>query len=215
MSRHANVSLLTLGLLAVLCSGCSGGGGTGAALTNTAPTAGFTLTPGAGDLTTIFSVDASGSSDAQDAASSLQVRWDWNGDGTYDTDFTTTKTATHQYATAGTYLLRLQVKNTGGLTATAAKTVVVKPTLTVIPNPVTLTLGQPQTFTAQVQGSATTTVTWQLQEAGEGSITTGGHYTAPQVPGTFHIIATCVADTTVSVTVPVLVQATSGTVTVQ
>lgn len=91
---------------------------------NTAPTASFTISPGAGDTTTNFTVDASGSSDAQDAASALQVRWDWESNGTW-TAYTTTKTATHIFATTGTRTITLQVKDTGGLTTTTTRTVTV------------------------------------------------------------------------------------------
>ncbi|RLF39739.1 MAG: hypothetical protein DRN21_03195, partial [Thermoplasmata archaeon] len=61
---------------------------------NTPPTACFTVSPPSGNLDTIFSFDASCSSDAQDPEPALQVRWDWENDGVYDTPYTTTKTAT-------------------------------------------------------------------------------------------------------------------------
>jgi PKD repeat protein len=92
--------------------------------TNTAPTASFTVTPSSGTLATSFSVDASASSDAQDAASALQVCWDWDNTGSWST-YTTTKTATHTYTTTGTHTIALQVKDTGGLTATTTRTVTV------------------------------------------------------------------------------------------
>ncbi|HEY3376632.1 MAG TPA: PKD domain-containing protein [Armatimonadota bacterium] len=91
---------------------------------NTAPTASFTLTPSTGTTATSFAVDAAGSSDAQDAASALQVQWDWVTNGTWTT-YTTTKTASHTFATAGTYTITLRVQDSGGLTATVTKQVVV------------------------------------------------------------------------------------------
>lgn len=182
---------------------------------NTPPTASFTATPTTGDVTTTFQYDASGCTDAQNAVSALQVRWDWEGDGTYDTAFSTTKTAQHAYATAGVYTVHLQVKDTGGKMATAEKTVTVKVKLTVTPVFVTLTLGQQQAFTAHVQGSTQTSVSWRVQETNGGSITDGGRYTAPLTAGTYHVIATSQADETVSVSVPVFVQGTIGTVIVQ
>ena len=70
---------------------------------NTAPTAGFTVNPSVGEIETVFSFDASISSDAEQAAEELEVRWDWENDGSYDTDYSTTKTADHQYNTGGLY----------------------------------------------------------------------------------------------------------------
>jgi formylglycine-generating enzyme required for sulfatase activity len=88
---------------------------------NQAPTARFSVNSLTGDTATVFSFNASASSDNEDTATALQVRWDWENDGTWDTGYTTTKTANHQYTTAGTYTVTLEVKDTGGLTATATK----------------------------------------------------------------------------------------------
>jgi len=95
------------------------------ALANQPPTANFTVTPTSGDTTTNFNLDASSSTDDKDPVTSLQVRWDWEDDGAYDTGWTTTKTASQQYTIAGTYTIKLEVKDTGGLTSTATKSVMV------------------------------------------------------------------------------------------
>lgn len=94
-------------------------------LTNTAPTASFTVDPTSGTTATTFNFDASGSSDNEDANAVLQVRWDWENDGTYDTNYSTTKTATHQYRTAGTYTVKLEVKDSAGLTNTTTKSITI------------------------------------------------------------------------------------------
>jgi hypothetical protein len=83
---------------------------------NTPPAPCFTIYPSQGDIATTFQCDASCSSDAQDLVSALQVQWDWENDGTWDTPYTTTKTATHKYTTPGTYTIRLRVRDTGLLT---------------------------------------------------------------------------------------------------
>ena len=90
---------------------------------NTAPIASFTIDPTSGITETTFTLDASGSTDNEDATSALQVRWDWENDGTFDTDYSTTKTATHQYGTIGIYKVMLEIKDSGGLTNTATITV--------------------------------------------------------------------------------------------
>ena len=71
-----------------------------------------------GTTATIFTFDASASTDNEDATSVLQIRWDWNNNGTYETNYSTTKTATHQYSTLGTHTVKLEVKDLDGLTNT-------------------------------------------------------------------------------------------------
>ena len=83
--------------------------------TNTAPTASFTVDPTSGTIDTIFTFDASGSRDNEDATSVLQVRWDWENDGVWDTNYSTTKTATHQYNAPSTKTVTLEVKDTNEL----------------------------------------------------------------------------------------------------
>lgn len=176
---------------------------------NSAPTASFTVTPASGTTATSFAFDASGSSDAQDAASALQVRWDWTNTGVWTT-FTTTKTAAHTFAAPGTYTVALQVKDSGGLTAIATKTVVVSPVpvaITVSPTTATLSVGKTATFTATVTNTTNTAVTWSVVEAAGGSVTSGGVYTAPAAPGAYHVRATSVADGTKTATATVTVQA--------
>jgi hypothetical protein len=92
---------------------------------STVPRASFTVSPVQGGSSTNFQVDASSCSDPQDASSVLQVRWDWTNDGTYDTPWTTAKTATHSYPVSGTYVIGLEVMNSIGLTNTTSRTVVV------------------------------------------------------------------------------------------
>lgn len=63
-------------------------------------------------------------------------------------------------------------------------------------------------LTAAVTGTSNTAVTWSVQEgASGGSITPSGLFTAPATPGTYHVIATSIADTTKSASTSVVVQA--------
>ncbi|MCF8302731.1 MAG: hypothetical protein K9I94_05590 [Bacteroidales bacterium] len=102
----------------VILSGETGG-------SNTPPTASFTISPGSGNTSTMFNLDASACSDNQDMTSQMEVRWDFDGDGTWDTEFTTDKTEDYQYSTEGTYTVRLEVKDTGGLTDIATQNITV------------------------------------------------------------------------------------------
>ena len=60
-------------------------------------------------------------------------------------------------------------------------------------------------FTATVTGSTDTAATWAVVEAGGGTITAGGVYTAPAAPGTYHVAATSHADPAKSATAAVAV----------
>src|SRR6266851_1420342 len=67
----------------------------------------------------------------------------------------------------------------------------------VTPHQTTVGLGGTVAFTAAVTG-ATSGVTWSVQEAGGGAVDGSGKYTAPAKTGTFHVVATSVADTPMS-----------------
>jgi formylglycine-generating enzyme required for sulfatase activity len=77
---------------------------------NQAPTARFTAN--AQGLVVAF--DASASTDPEDAVGSLQVCWDFEGNGAW-TDWSTTKTSNHTFPRAGTYVARCQVRDTAGV----------------------------------------------------------------------------------------------------
>ncbi len=92
---------------------------------NTPPTALFTVSPSGGTTSTNFAFDASGSTDNEDPTSNLQVRWDFDGDGSWDTDWNTNKTESHQYSNEDTYTAKLEVKDTEGLTDQYTKSITV------------------------------------------------------------------------------------------
>jgi len=92
---------------------------------NTPPVAHFVVTPPSGDVTTRFMFDAPGSSDLEDSSTILEVRWDFDGDGTWDTNWTTVKTKTNTFGVAGTYTGMLEVRDSGGLTNTTTVDVLV------------------------------------------------------------------------------------------
>jgi len=94
---------------------------------NDPPDASFTVTPTSGNVTTTFTFNASSTSDPEDSASVLEIRWDWEDDGSWDTSWATSKVAQHQYTNPGTYAARLEVRDTGGLTDNTLKQVTVSP----------------------------------------------------------------------------------------
>ena len=102
---------------------------------NTPPTAEFAVTPLTGDTNAVYSFDASSCSDKEDLLQALVVRWDWTSDGVFDTEWGEGKIATHQYAMPGKYTVTLEVRDTGGLTASVSHSIVVYPP---VPPPVTI-----------------------------------------------------------------------------
>ncbi|MGD2179294.1 MAG: hypothetical protein PVG71_15905, partial [Anaerolineae bacterium] len=62
---------------------------------------------------------------AEDSTTALQVRWDWQNDGIYDTGWSATKIATHAFSVQGSHTVRLEVRDTGGLTGGITRQVTV------------------------------------------------------------------------------------------
>jgi uncharacterized protein (UPF0262 family) len=79
------------------------------------------------------------------------------------------------------------------------------------PATATVTAGATQTFTASVLGTKNTAVSWRVNEANGGSITSTGVYTAPAMAGTYRITATSVADNKKSASATVTVTALDKT----
>lgn len=105
--------------------------------TNRPPVALFTVEPNSGDVMSDFEFNASSSFDYGEDQSTLEVRWDWENDGTWDTAWSTTKTAVHQYSSNGAKTAKLAVRDTGGLESTTTKTL----TVAEAPPVTTVTLG--------------------------------------------------------------------------
>jgi len=110
-------TLNTLLILSIFLISCS--------RENQAPVAAFTIEPETGTNETIFWFDASTSSDPDDAADDLMVRWDWEGDGTFDTQYAVKKRSDHKYSKPGTYQVILSVKDLRGLVDTVSRMLVV------------------------------------------------------------------------------------------
>jgi parallel beta-helix repeat protein len=124
---------------------------------NIRPIASFSVAPSTGSVNTTFTVNASQSSDVEDPLESLQVRWDWEDDSTWDTSWSKTKTSQHMYQNPGTHSIRLEVKDSQGLSNNTTRQVLVtnlpgnqSPTCTIeSPDP-----GSTIVNTTMIQGSA-------------------------------------------------------------
>ena len=92
---------------------------------NTPPTASFTISPTTGMMMgTIFAFDASGCYDAEDTLPWLSVAFDWENNGTLDTSWQNASSIQHyRFPRPGLMTVRMQVKDTGGLTDETTRTV--------------------------------------------------------------------------------------------
>ena len=108
--------LLFVSFIIICFSGCSDDKESNP--TNTNPVARFVVNRDSGYVMTQFVFDASSCTDAEDATSDLQVRWDWNNDGHWDSAFSTNKIEAHVFQHDSTYTVRMEVKDSGNLTAT-------------------------------------------------------------------------------------------------
>ncbi|MGQ0798113.1 MAG: SBBP repeat-containing protein [Methanobacteriota archaeon] len=69
-------------------------------------------------------VNASGSADAEYDKAWLDVRWDWEDDGIWDTNWSVRKEAIYEYDGPGTYTIRLEVRDKAGLRGSVTRQVV-------------------------------------------------------------------------------------------
>ncbi|MDD4646309.1 MAG: PKD domain-containing protein [Bacteroidales bacterium] len=78
------------------------------------------ITPYTGNPFTWFTLDATGTKDDEDSIETLKFRWDFNGDGTFDTSFGDSAICKHQFTELGTIRPVVEVQDTMGLTAQVA-----------------------------------------------------------------------------------------------
>lgn len=78
------------------------------------PTASFLRSSRFGNIYSTFFFDAWVSSDEEDMPSELKVKWDFDGDGSWDTQYSHDKYAEWTFTKPGIYLVRLKVQDTQG-----------------------------------------------------------------------------------------------------
>ena len=92
---------------------------------NHLPVATFEANTYRGDVNTVFQFDASMVRDEEDPVELLEIKWNWSNDANYDTEYSTTKTASHQYSEIGLYFPTVKVRDTKGMIDSLKKMVVV------------------------------------------------------------------------------------------
>jgi len=92
---------------------------------NKAPLARLVVTPGGGTAgITVFTLDASTSSDTEDPLTALQFRFDSDGNGGFSA-WSATPTHAQVYASPGTFTAAVEIRDSGGLVGFATAVVVV------------------------------------------------------------------------------------------
>ncbi|UCE81235.1 MAG: hypothetical protein JSV94_02080 [Methanobacteriota archaeon] len=89
-------------------------------LVNSPPVVSVESDQSQGDTSVIFDFDASSSYDAETSTTDLCARWDWNGDGGWDTDWLNSLEASHQFESPGTYIVVVEIMDGSGLTSTGS-----------------------------------------------------------------------------------------------
>ena len=109
----------------------------------------------------------------------------------------------------GTYHVVAAAHVNSAITDTATVTVQASGTVpvavTISPTAAALAAGATQTFACAVTGSADVACTFSVTEAGGGTVSAGGVYTAPATAGTYHVVATSHADNTKTATAVVTI----------
>ena len=90
-----------------------------------APHSAFTIDPPESNYLTEFTFDASSTFDDEDAFSSLQFRWDFEGDGVWDTNSSSDPIVKHTFKRLGNYSVRLSVTDPTKRIAVESKMLVV------------------------------------------------------------------------------------------
>ena len=121
-SEWDRLGILPYGMPCIEFRAASGAGA------NHAPVAEFYVTPDIGSGETVFVVDASPSWDPDGPDETLLVRWDWESDGVWDTDWSIDMTAAHSYSVSGVYSISLAVRDLYGAETHAEQTVLVDAT---------------------------------------------------------------------------------------
>lgn len=94
---------------------------------NRPPNAHFRVSIPTGNIQTQFYLDAWGSIDEETIPTELQIRWDFDSDGSWDTNYSLEKRIYHQFPEEGKYEITMEVKDNGNLTDQFTEIVNVSP----------------------------------------------------------------------------------------
>lgn len=90
---------------------------------NLPPVSKLTAFPSIGDTSILFEFNADESEDDRSFTIALQYRWDFDGDGVWDTEYSNNSAIAHQFKQPGNYNVAVEVKDIDGLSAIAGDSV--------------------------------------------------------------------------------------------
>ncbi len=108
---------------------------------NTAPVAAFVATRPLAGVGTVITFDASSSFDRETENAKLLVRWDVDGDGQWDTGFSTTKCVCKQFINLGTFTVALEVRDQRGWISSTSREIRIENQPPVVPLALSVTNG--------------------------------------------------------------------------
>jgi hypothetical protein len=115
------VSSDTIMAFVIDASGCRGSVDTLVYLIDLPPSPQFSFSPAAVKQGTTVAFDASASTDFETSREMLAYRWDFNGDGIFDTDFAPNPRASYTYRSSGTFRVTCEVRDAMKHTGTASR----------------------------------------------------------------------------------------------
>ena len=155
---------------------------------NTPPQAYLTVLPLFAQAGTEFELNATGCSDAETPYADLEVRWDWENDGVWNSQFSKNdKVITHVYTDAGPHVVRVEVRDGGLLTDAAVDSFLLLPATPVLlevdPHSAKTFPWRTIQFTAAAEDAygnrmRNPPVTWSLADPRAGTIDAEGLFTA-------------------------------------
>jgi uncharacterized protein (TIGR02145 family) len=90
------------------------------------PAISVSVSPESGNTTQTFTFDLSKSESKNGRSAKVFARWDWEGDGIWDTPFTKILSYTHRYYVPGTWRPKVEMTNMAGVSDTAGLTIQVE-----------------------------------------------------------------------------------------
>ncbi|MCB1047561.1 MAG: hypothetical protein KDC10_10210, partial [Calditrichaeota bacterium] len=90
------------------------------------PTAVFSLTPTLATTETLHTLNASASRPDPGVGSELQLRWDWEGDGIWDTPWSDEPILQHRFDRVDLHYIQLQTRNLRGMVAQTGRRLIVQ-----------------------------------------------------------------------------------------
>jgi PKD repeat protein len=144
---------------------------------NRAPNGGFTISQSPAKTNTSITFDASVSSDPDGTIAKYE--WDFDGNGTFETNAGSKATATHSYSAEGEYTVRLRVTDNGGATDTAVRTLTIinnlPPTASFTATPSVVVKGEPISFSGAASSDPDGTIAkYEWDFDGNGTYETSG-----------------------------------------